>query len=177
MIRFDYPADSGGRMVKCSNKQVRELKTALRMWKLPAVQRERIQMVLLRERGMTQPEIAEAMGVSLSTVNRAHVAYDAGGIKALKPKPIGGRQCENMTLPEEKALLAKFAKAAGAGELLNVQDLKAAYEKAIGHSTSNSTIYNLLARLGWRKLMPRPFHPKQDIAAQNAFKKTAFQML
>jgi transposase len=66
-------------MVKCSNKQVRELKTALRMWKLPAVQRERIQMVLLRERGMTQPEIAEAMGVSLSTVNRAHMAYDAGG--------------------------------------------------------------------------------------------------
>jgi DNA-directed RNA polymerase specialized sigma24 family protein len=43
------------------------------MWKLPAVQREPIQMVLLRESGMTQPEIAEAMGVSLSTVNRAHI--------------------------------------------------------------------------------------------------------
>ena len=27
------------------------------------------------------------MGVSLSTVNRAHMAYDHGGIKALKPKP------------------------------------------------------------------------------------------
>ena len=164
-------------MVKCSSKQVRELKTALRMWKLPAAQRERIQMVLLRESGMTQPQIAEAMGVSLSTVNRAHMAYDAGGIKALKPKPIGGRQRENMTLPEEKALLAEFANAAGAGELLNIQDLKAAYEKAIGHSTSNSTIYNLLARHGWRKLMPRPFHPKRDIEAQNAFKKTVFQPL
>jgi hypothetical protein len=65
----------------------------------------------------------------------------------------------------------------GAGELLNIQDLKAAYEQAIGHSTSNSTMYNLLARHGWRKLMSRPFHPKRDIAAQNAFKKTAFQML
>ena len=39
-----------------------------------------IQMILLRERGMTQPAIAEAMGVSLSTVNRAHMAYDGGGI-------------------------------------------------------------------------------------------------
>jgi Winged helix-turn helix len=48
----------------------------------PAAQRERIQMVLLRESGMTQPAIAEAMGVSLSTVNRAHMAYDGGGIKA-----------------------------------------------------------------------------------------------
>jgi transposase len=55
--------------------------------------------------------------------------------------------------------------------------LKAAYEKAIGHATSDSTVYNLLHRHGWRKLMPRPHHPKRDLAAQNAFKKTAFLML
>ncbi len=134
-------------------------------------------MVLLRESGMTQPAIAAAMGVSLSTVNRAHMAFDHGGIKALKPKPIGGRQRENMTVAEERVLLARFAKAAGAGEMLNIHDLKAAYEKAIGHETSNSTVYNLLARHGWRKLMPRPFHPKRNIAAQNSFKKTIFQML
>jgi transposase len=163
-------------MVKCTKKQIRKLKTALR-WKIPAAQRERIQMVLLRESGMTQPAIAEAMGVSLSTVNRAHMAYDGGGIKALKPKPIGGRQRENMTLSEEKALLVCFAKAAGAGELLNIHDLKAAYEQAIGHQTSNSTVYNLLARHGWRKLMPRPFHPKRNLAAQDAFKKAVFQVL
>jgi transposase len=163
-------------MIKCTKGQVRRLKTALR-WKIPAEQRQRIQMVLLRESGMTQPLIAAAMGVSLSTVNRAHMAYDHGGLEALKPRPSGGRKRENMTLEDEKALLARFAKAAGAGEMLNVHDLKAAYEKAIGHETSKSTIYNLLARHGWRKLMPRPFHPRRDMAAQNAFKKTAFQML
>jgi predicted ArsR family transcriptional regulator len=53
-------------MVKCSNTAVRRLKTALR-WKIPPEQRQRIQMVLLRESGMTQPVIAAAMGVSLST--------------------------------------------------------------------------------------------------------------
>jgi transposase len=163
-------------MVKCTKKQIRELKTALR-WKIPVAQRQRIQMVLLRESGMTQPAIAAAMGVSLSTVNRAHMAFDHGGIKALKPKPIGGRQRENMTLVQEKALLARFAKAAGAGEMLNIHDLKAAYEKAIGHETSNSTIYNLLARHGWRKLMPRPFHPQRDLAAQHDFKKASFHAL
>ena len=163
-------------MVKCTKKQIRELKTALR-WKIPVAQRQRIQMVLLRESGMTQPGIAAAMGVSLSTVNRAHMAFDHGGIKALKPKPIGGRQRENMTLVQEKALLARFAKAAGAGEMLNIHDLKAAYEKAIGHETSNSTIYNLLARHGWRKLMPRPYHPQRDLAAQHDFKKASFHAL
>jgi transposase len=109
-------------------------------------------------------------------VNRAHMAYDHGGLKALRRKPSGGRKRENMTLAEEKALLTRFARAAGAGEMLNIHDLKAAYEKAIGHETSNSTVYNLLTRHGWRKLMPRPFHPKRDIAAQTAFKKTIFPM-
>ena len=89
-----WSSDSGEQMVKCTKSEVRKLKTALR-WKLPGSQRERIQMVLLRESGMTQPAIAAAMGVSLSTVNRAHMAYDGGGIKALKPKPIGGRQRES----------------------------------------------------------------------------------
>jgi transposase len=163
-------------MVKCTKRQVRELKTAMH-WKISEVLRQRIQMVLLRESGMTQPAIAEAMGVSLSTVNRAHMAYDQGGIKTLKPKPCGGRKRENMTIAEEKALLARFAKGAGAGEMLNIHDLKLAYERAIGHRTSNSTVYDLLGRHGWRKLMPRPFHPKQDIAAQDAFKKTAFLVL
>ena len=49
-----WSSDSGEQMVKCTKSQVRQLKTALR-WKLPASQRERIQMVLLRESGMTQP--------------------------------------------------------------------------------------------------------------------------
>src|SRR4030081_2146476 len=97
-------------MVKCTKGQVRRLKTALR-WKTPPERRQRIQMVLLRESRMTQPLIAAAMGVSLSTVNRAHMAYDHGGIKALKPKPSGGRKRENMTQGEEKALLVRFAKA------------------------------------------------------------------
>ena len=138
--------------------------------------RPRIQMVLLRESGMSQPSIAAAMGVSVSTVNRAHMAYDHGGLDALEQKPVGGRKRENMTLAREVSLLDKFARAAGAGEMLNIHDLKAAYEKAIGHETSNSTIYNLLARHGWRKLMPRPFHPKRDLAAQHSFKKILFQM-
>src|ERR1700687_114142 len=174
MIRCDHLI-RGAQMVKCTKRQIRELKTALR-WKIPAAQRQRIQMVLLRESDMTQSAIAAAMGVSLSTGNRAHMAYDRGGIKALKPKPIGGRQRENMTLAKERALLARFGKAAGAGEILNVHDFKATYEQAIGHPTSKSTVYNLLARHGWRKLMPRPFHPKRDPAAQDAFKKTAFQL-
>jgi len=163
-------------MVKCNQDQVKRLQKALQREKDPTV-RQRIQMVLLREDGKTQPKIAELTGVSLSTVNRAHMAYDNGGVNALRPKPTGGRRRENMTLEEEKAFLTKFAKAAGAGELLNIGELKSAYEQEIGHATSNSTVYDLLARHEWRKLMPRPFHPDRNIEAQEAYKKRGFAMM
>jgi hypothetical protein len=84
-------------MVEYTTRQISKLKNALRC-KIPASQRERIQSVVAAQ---TQPAIAEAMGVWLSTVNRAHMASDGGGINALKPKPIGRRrQRENMTLTE-----------------------------------------------------------------------------
>ena len=89
-------------MVKCSKAEVRRLKTALR-WKIPAAQRQRIRRWYCCVSGMTQPAIAAAMGASLSTVNRAHMAYDHGSIEALKPRPNGGRKHENMTLAEEEA--------------------------------------------------------------------------
>ncbi len=155
------------------NGRQRRLKRALQREKNPST-RLRLQMVVLRNKGMTQAEIAEVAGKSLSTVNRAHMAYARGGIKALQVNPRGGRINQNMAVKEEKVLLGRFAKAAGAGELLNIHEMQAAYEKAIGHPASKSTMYNLLARHGWRKLMPRPHHPKRDLAAQKRFKKTTF---
>ena len=55
-----------------------------------------------------------------------------------------------------------FCQGRRSGQDVNIHDIKAAYEKAIGHETSNSTVYNLLDRHDWRKLMPRPFHPQRD---------------
>ncbi len=160
-------------MAVLHNGQQRRLKRALQREKHPST-RLRIQMVVLRHNGLTQPEIAEVTGKSLSTVNRAHMAYARGGIKALQVNPSGGRINQHMTVKAEKGLLDRFAQAAGAGELLNIDEMHAAYEQAIGHPTSKSTMYHLLARHGWRNLMPRPHHPKRDLAAQQRFKKKTF---
>jgi transposase len=80
-------------MVKRNRDEVKRLQKVLRREKDPIV-RQRMQMVLLREDGKTQPKIAALPGVSLSTVNRAHMAYDNGGVNALTP-PTGGRRREN----------------------------------------------------------------------------------
>src|SRR3989442_12018989 len=106
-------------MVKCNKDQVTRLQRALKREKNPTM-RQRIQMVLLRENGMTQPDIAEAMGVSLSTVNRAHMAYDHGGRKALEPKPSGGRAPEKNALGRGKGLVPPFAEGSRPRERFNI---------------------------------------------------------
>src|SRR6476659_7223910 len=63
-------------MVKCSKAQIRQLKMALH-WKIPPAQRQRIQMVLLRESGMTQPAISAAMGVSQRSFQPPHLGFAA----------------------------------------------------------------------------------------------------
>ena len=163
-------------MKKLTKSQVRKLKQFMHRERHMDT-RLRMQMVVMREAGMTQPQIAGLTGKSLSTVNRAHMAYDQGGRMALKHKRSGGRINENMSVAREKALLARFAKAAGLGEMLNIHDLKAAYEQEIARPACTATIYNLLHRHGWRKLMPRPHHPDRDEVAQIRFKKKVFVML
>ena len=83
--------------------------------KLPAAQRQRIQMVLMRESGMTQPAIAEAMGVSLSTVNRAHMAYDTRRGQGAQTKSERRTPAREHGGDEEKALLARSPRPPGPG--------------------------------------------------------------
>lgn len=134
----------------------------------------RIQIVHLRAaHGLTQEAIAQAAGVSRSTVSRVHMAWFERGLASFELQPRGGRIRENMTRAEEAAFLKGFTHKAGAGELVCIQDIQTAYEQKIGHKTGSTTIYSLLARHGWRKLMPRPHHPNRDIKAQNRFKKSS----
>ena len=62
---------------------------------------------------------------------------------------------------------------AAAGGMLSAAEIGRAYEDCIGKPVAASTVYRLLALHGWRKVSPRPRHPKADPAAQAAFKKTA----
>jgi transposase len=120
-------------------------------------------------------EIARHCGVSKATVHDVISRYNRFGVAAIETTGTGGRRRQYVTLEEEKEFLAPFFAQAERGEIATVGQIWHAFEKHVGHEVDDSTIYRLLHRHGWRKVMPRPKHPKGDPETQEQFKKT-FQL-
>lgn len=134
---------------------------------------QRIQCVLIRATlGSSAAAIARIVGWSTATVHAIHSRWAQEGEAIFDLKPKGGRRHAYLTPEEEAAFLQPFLAKAQAGGLLNALEIKAAFEARVGKVVAKTTIYRMLARCGWRKVTPRPRHPKGDPAAQAAFKKT-----
>lgn len=129
-------------------------------------------VLLSAHHGLLLEETARIIGRSKATVGRMLAESRRRIEEADRPRPQwGGRRRENMSVEEEAAFLAPFVSEAERGGVLVVAPIKAAYERAIGRGVPDSTVYRLLARHGWRKLAPRPRHPKSDPETQEAWKK------
>lgn len=116
-------------------------------------------------------EIALHTGVSATTVHRVISTYNRLGPSAMETPGKGGRRHHYLTLLEEKAFLSPFFAQAESGEIATVAQIQCTYEAKVGHEVAESTIYRLLNRHGWRKVMPRPRHPQADLQEQERFKK------
>jgi len=116
-------------------------------------------------------DIATCVGASKSLVQKIISRYNREGIQSIEIKNCGGRYHEYLTKEEEKKFLAPYWKLAEQGELTTTREIHRAYEERIGHQVHETTIYRLLERHNWRKLLPRSLHPKANIQAQEAFKK------
>lgn len=122
---------------------------------------KRLYAVQLRGEGLTNHEIADKLDTSAKTVSHWVSAYiNKGGINALLPKERVGTH-RNLSFKEEEELLDSFSKQAEAGQIVDLNGLKAAYIEKVGHSIGGSQIYRVLKRHGWRKVMPRSKHPKK----------------
>lgn len=105
-------------------------------------------------------EIARHCGVSKATVHTVISRYNRLGVAAIETPGRGGRRRQYLTLEEEQKFLAPFFTQAECGGIATVEEIWRAFEQHAGRAVDDSTIYRLLHRHGWRKLMPRPRHPK-----------------
>lgn len=162
-----------GKAARFSAARVRDLEaSAEERWSREAFLR--FQCVWLRHTlGLSAPEIAQALRLSVSSVRRVHADFIRSGRPAIEGKGNrGGRRKGFMTLAGEAAFLRDHARKSKDGKIRNVTGLKRDYESHIGHTVHKTTIYRLLERHGWRKVAPRTFHTKRDPAQTASLKKT-----
>ena len=118
-------------------------------------------------------EIAIQIGVSRPFVAKISSLYKRFGPQGLETVGPGGRRNDYLSKDEEEVFLTPFIERAAQGEIVTSKLIQAAFEQRLGHEVDQSTIYRLLQRHHWRKVMPRPIHPEADPKAQEAFKKTS----
>ena len=134
---------------------------------------QRIQCVWLRATlGLKATEIAQAVGWRADWVRHVQGRYRHEGEEALRDKPKGGRRHSLLTAAEEQAVLTSFIEQAKQGQVAVAGPVRQAYESQLGRPVHHSVIYRALHRQGWRKIQPRPKHPKADVEAQEEFKKS-----
>ena len=78
-----------------------------------------------------------------------------------------------MTIEEETKFISSYVSDAKKGHIVTAGKIKEDFEKKVGKQVCKTSIYRLLERHNWRKIVPRSFHPKKDEQAQEDFKKTS----
>ncbi len=152
-----------------TTEQLQELTRALpqkRTWR-------RAQAVLLAKRGRTAQDIADALGCSLKAVKNWVAQYNAGGIAALHDRPRSGRPplLDPAHYPRLKQRLGAPPRPEDGACTLRGLDIRRILEQEFGVLMSLQSVYDLLHRLGYNDLMPRPQHEDANPEVQEFFKE------
>jgi len=141
-----------------------------------ALRRDRYRAVVMALDGEEAcGDIARALGRARRSVQDWSYAYRDGGIDAIQPKPRPGRT-PKLPRDRESELMARL----DAGPLpsdgvctLRGKDVVRILEGEFGVTYTLGGAYDLLERLGYSCLTPRPLHEKADPAAVEQFKQRA----
>lgn len=136
-----------------------------------AIQRDRLRAVRLALDGLEEPVIRAMLGRSRDFVQKWCYAYRDGGLDAIAAKPRKGRPTK---LPRDREdafrqrMLAGPTPADGVCTLRG-RDAVRILRDEFGVAYSLDGVYDLLERLGFSCLAPRPRHRKHDPAAMKAW--------
>ena len=126
--------------------------------------------------GVSRLDAARQAGMDRQTLRDWVHRYNEAGIAGLIS------QCSPGPTPKlTEAQMAELRAVVVAGPDLETHgvvrwrcvDLRAEVARRFSVTVDERTIGKWLHKLGLTRLQPRPFHPKRDVAAQEAFKKTS----
>ena len=116
-------------------------------------------------------EVAKIVNKRVGRIYQIAHRYKKMGLDGLINKPRGGRKWAYMSLDEERKLLESLTGKANKGLVVISKIVKNDAEEKLGHPVSADYAEDLLNRHGWRKIMPKPKHPKSSVEEHEEFKK------
>ena len=140
-----------------------------------AAQVRRLLSIGLVLEGCSRTEAAALSGMDRQTLRDWVHRYNDEGITGLKSRfaPGRARALSDTQMAELKALVVKGPDPAMHKVVRwRCVDLREEVARRFAVEVHESTIGKWLHQLGLTRLQPRPFHPKKDADAQEAFKKT-----
>lgn len=125
--------------------------------------------------GIKADTIALMLGTSINVVRRTVQLYNRQGAGFMQDLQWGGRreQRSMLSLEEERLLLKSIEAKAMKGAILTAKEIRKEVERKVKREVSEDYLWDLFKRHGWKKKAPRPKHPKQDLKAQDSFKKNS----
>jgi len=136
----------------------------------------RLDAIRLAALGYTAAEVAERVFLSERQVRVWVARYNDGGTDALADRPGRGRKGPLAGADEERLkarLRAGPTPADGGVCTLRGEDVQRILAAEFGLVRSLSAVYDLLHRLGFEPLRPRPRHPEADPPARDRFKRAS----
>lgn len=162
-------------MTVTAHHTIQELQQHLRSTRDARVH-QRLRAVILAMRGRTHDAIAEQLDQSPRWVQAWVSRYNAGGLGALADRPRTG-QPTKLSSQQEAAFKARVrggpTEADGGRSVLYGHDFVDILGREFGITYSLPGLYNLLHRLGFSCLRPRPRHLKNDPAAMKDWEARA----
>jgi len=133
----------------------------------------RIQGVYLAKMGRTCPEIRRITGAARRTVQQWLARYNRGGLDELFDKPRPGQPTKLPRDREEEFCrrIENGPTEADGVSALNGPAIRRILRREFGQAYSLWGVYDLLHRLGYSCLCPRPHHEQADPQAQETFRK------
>lgn len=142
----------------------------------PAASRRMLALALVLE-GHTRSDAARSTGMDRQTLRDWVHRYNESGVEGLHNAPARGAPPRKLTC-EQEAAVAAWVRQGPSPERHGVVrwrliDLREQIAREFSVQLHERTVGKLMRRLNFSRVSVRPRHPEQDLAAQEAHKKTS----
>ena len=146
------------KMIKISEQEYERIKEAAKKNKNKRIEKK-LQVLIMRHDNKGNDKISERTGYNERYITTLMGQYKKQGLEEfIRIKQTSHHR--NLSEEQEAKVLARCEEEADAGQELTASQIRKELESELGRETPANYVYRVLQRHGWRKVMPRPKHPK-----------------